>query len=65
MHEYGIETTANPTDEFDCIVLAVPHKEFKEDTIDNYMSISSAQPFIFDFRNTIKNVPKGVVYMTL
>ena len=65
MHEYGIETTANPTGEFDCIVLAVPHKEFKEENINNYMSMSSAQPFIFDFRNTIKNIPRGVVYMTL
>ena len=65
MHEYGIETTANPTGEFDCIVLAVPHKQFNEDTVDKYMAMSSAQPFIFDFRNTIKNVPRGVVYMTL
>jgi UDP-N-acetyl-D-galactosamine dehydrogenase len=65
MHEYGIEATANPTGEFDCIVLAVPHKEFKEDTIAKYLSMSTAQPFIFDFRNTIKDVPRGVVYMTL
>jgi len=65
MHEYGIELTAQPSGEYDCIVLAVPHQEFQKDTIEKYMTLSTAQPFIFDFRNMIKNVPRGVAYHTL
>lgn len=64
-HEYGIEVTESTFGEFDCIVLAVPHEVFKKDSIHKYLTMSTEKPFIFDFRNMIKDVPRGVAYHTL
>lgn len=65
MEEYGIEMNDMPVGEYDCIVLAVPHKEFERNNINFYMALSTDKPYIFDFRNMIKDVPRGVVYHTL
>ncbi|MEM6963773.1 MAG: nucleotide sugar dehydrogenase [Bacteroidota bacterium] len=65
MEEYGIEMNNMPTGAYDCIVLAVPHREFANNNINFYMALSTDKPYIFDFRNMIKDVPRGAVYHTL
>ena len=63
--EYGFETTENPQGPFDCIVLAVPHQQYRADGMDKYRSMCTDQPFIFDFRNIVKDVSEDVCYHTL
>ena len=63
--EYGFETTENPKGPFDCIVLAVPHQQYRADGMDKYRSMCTDQPFIFDFRNIVKDVSEDVCYHTL
>jgi len=46
-------------------VIAVPHKEFKSDDLKKYIDMCSDKPFIFDFRNILKDVSEDVCYQTL
>ena len=63
--EYGFETTENPQGPFDCIVIAVPHQQYRADGMEKYRSMCTDQPFIFDFRNIVKDVSEDVCYHTL
>jgi UDP-N-acetyl-D-galactosamine dehydrogenase len=58
-HEYGFGLTANPGNDYDAVIVTVPHNEYKELDDDYFAGITKSHGLIADlkgiYRNTIKN----------
>lgn len=58
-HEYGFGLTANPGNDYDAVIVTVPHNQYKELGDDYFAGITKSHGLVADlkgmYRNTIKN----------
>ncbi len=54
-HEYQLTMTENPGDNYDAIVLAVAHREFKSMKMNDLHSKMGANPIVFDLKGIFKS----------
>ncbi len=66
-HEYGLTLIDQPSDDYDAVIVAVSHKEYKELDFDYYKSIMKQDPVLLDIKG-IYEKPKediGMMYWRL
>ena len=67
--EFNIQSTdLDREKDFDCIILATPHDDFKEITLEKLKSISKDQPLLIDIRNFFDKkqaINQGFIYHSL
>lgn len=63
-HEYGIELKPNPGKDYDAVVVAVGHKDYKDQPASYYATLCRDHPFVFDIKKVI-DMDSQVNYMNL
>lgn len=54
-HEYGFELTANPSNDYDAVIVTVPHNEYKKLDDAYFASITKPSAVIADLKGIYKN----------
>jgi UDP-N-acetyl-D-glucosamine/UDP-N-acetyl-D-galactosamine dehydrogenase len=62
MHEYGFELTAKTSNDYDAIIVTVPHDSYKNYDDAYFASISKNNALIFDLKGTYRNIIKSRPY---
>lgn len=65
LHEYKINMTNKTTDDYDAIVLAVSHKEYKELDMLYFSNLCRDKVFLVDIKGMYKNLQHEVHYWSL
>lgn len=65
MHEYKLEMTKNPTNNYDAIVLAVSHAEYKGLNKSYFENLSNGKIFLVDIKGIYKHLRNEVNYWSL
>ena len=64
--EYGYELQANPTNDYDAIIVAVNHEEYKDLTEDQFKAMMADDKGVFvDIKGIFKNKIKDIDYWSL
>ena len=64
-HEYGFELTQNIGKDYDAIIIAVPHHNYKDFDDAYFASITKNDALIFDLKGTYRNTIKNRAYKSL
>ncbi|MCO5231729.1 MAG: nucleotide sugar dehydrogenase [Chitinophagales bacterium] len=64
-HEYGVQLSDNPGNQYDAVVVAVPHKEYKSLNEDYFKEILVSDALIVDLKNIFKNKITTFTHWTL
>jgi len=64
-HEYGYDIVDKIDDDYDCIIVAVNHREYLEFDEEYFKSISSENGILIDIKSIYKNKIKDLVYWSL
>jgi len=62
---YGIQVEKSPSGEFDAIVLAVDHEDYKHLSYYDYLKNGNEETIIFDVKGDKKDKFPSEVYMSL
>ena len=65
MHEYHIEMLNKPSSDYDAIVLAVSHKEYKNLNASYFKSLSKDKVFLVDIKGLYRNLQHELTYWSL
>ena len=66
MHEYGVGLVANPTNDYDAIIVAVNHKEYKNLTESDFNTMMKDDKGVFvDVKGIFKGKIKDLEYWSL
>lgn len=65
LEEYGYSLVENPEKDYDVIVLAVTHKEYKELSPEFFYKLASKNSIFVDIKGIFKNRIKGLQYWSL
>lgn len=65
MHEYGFELTAELTNDYDAVLVTVPHDEYKKLGDDHFASISKEHAIIADLKGIYRNKITSRQYWSL
>lgn len=63
--EYGLELTKNLRNDYDAVIIAVPHKPYFSLTEEYYLSISSPNALIADIKGIYRNKIQTLLYWSL
>lgn len=63
--EYGFKLIEKPTNKYDAIILAVPHKEYINFTEDYFLSLLTQRGIFYDIKGVYRNKIKNITYMSL
>lgn len=64
-HEYGFELTAKPSNDYDAIVVAVNHAEYKGLTEDDFKKLVNEKAIIVDIKGILRGKIKDLSYWSL
>lgn len=65
-HEYGLSLSSETNPPYDAIIVAVNHDQYAEMTLDNYRSLMSDEPILFDIKGMLKDRDMtGIHYWSL
>ena len=65
-HEYGLSLSSETNPPYDAIIVAVNHDQYAEMTLDNYRSLMSNKPILFDIKGMLKDRDMtGIHYWSL
>jgi UDP-N-acetyl-D-galactosamine dehydrogenase len=64
-HEYGFELTTNPGNDYDAIVVAVNHTEYKSMTEDDFKKLCKPTGIIIDLKGILNKKIKDLKYWSL
>ncbi len=54
-HEYGLKMTSKLAKNYDAVLLAVAHQEFKSLGLDHFLSLMPDRPILFDLKGILEN----------
>lgn len=57
-HEYGLAMTEKISDNYDAILVAVAHREFKTLPIEHFQNLMGERPVLFDLKGILDKQPK-------
>nr|WP_246853801.1 nucleotide sugar dehydrogenase [Rufibacter aurantiacus] len=64
-HEYGFALTANPSNDYDAVVVAVNHKDYLELDENYFQSISADSPIVIDLKGIYRGKINTLPYWSL
>jgi UDP-N-acetyl-D-galactosamine dehydrogenase len=64
-HEYGFELTPKPGNDYDAIVVAVNHKEYKQMTEADFQKLARPEALIVDLKGILRGRIKNLKYWSL
>src|SRR3989339_792131 len=64
-HEYGIKMVDKPTGKYNAIIMAVPHKEYRSMTQDDFKDLLVPHGLVVDIRGVFRNIIKDLDYWSL
>jgi UDP-N-acetyl-D-galactosamine dehydrogenase len=64
-HEYGFKMADKPTGKYNAIIMAVPHKEFRSMTQDDFKALLVPHGLVVDIRGVFRNIIKDLDYWSL
>ncbi|UAY52547.1 nucleotide sugar dehydrogenase [Ferruginibacter albus] len=64
-HEYGFELTSSLANDYDAVIIAVPHNDFKSKGEDYFNSITKQKAIIADLKGIYRNKISNRVYWSL
>ncbi|MBL0181862.1 MAG: nucleotide sugar dehydrogenase [Chitinophagaceae bacterium] len=64
-HEYGFELTANPGNDYDAVIVTVPHKEYKNLDDNHFASITKEHAMIADLKGIYRSRISSRKYWSL
>lgn len=64
-HEYGFELTANPGNDYDAVIVTVPHKEYKNLDDKYFASITKEHAMVADLKGIFRNKISSRKYWSL
>ena len=64
-HEYGIKMVDKPTGKYNAIIMAVPHKEYRSMTQDDFKALLVPHGLVVDIRGVFRNIIKDLDYWSL
>ena len=65
MHEYGFELTTQIADDYDAVIVTVPHDEYKNLDDAYFVSITKEKAIIADLKGTYRRKIKSRIYWSL
>ena len=64
-HEYGIKMADKPTGKYNAIIMAVPHKEYRSMTQDDFKALLVPHGLVVDIRGVFRSIIKDLDYWSL
>ena len=64
-HEYGLTLMDEPSTQYDAVVLAVAHKEYKSMTMSDIRALMNGQPILLDLKGLHQKTDDGLTYWRL
>lgn len=64
-HEYQLSMVDEPSSDYDAVIVAVSHKQYKELTQDYFKSIMKDSPILYDLKGMYREEMKGLEYWRL
>ena len=64
-HEYGIKMVDKPTGKYNAIIMAVPHKEYRSMTQDDFKALLVPHGLVVDIRGVFRSIIKDLDYWSL
>ena len=64
-HEYGFELTANPSNDYDAVIVTVPHKEYMELGDDYFSGITKEHAMVADLKGIFRDKIINRTYWSL
>ncbi len=64
-HEYKLTLTENLSDNYDAVIVAVAHEEYKKLTADYFKSITNDQPILMDLKGMYDFAKDDLMYWRL
>ena len=64
-HEYGFELTPEKGNNYDAVIVAVPHAQYKDLDDAFFASVTKREALIFDLKGTYRNKIKNREYRSL
>jgi UDP-N-acetyl-D-glucosamine/UDP-N-acetyl-D-galactosamine dehydrogenase len=64
-HEYGFELTAKPSKDYDAIVVAVNHAEYKDLKEDDFKKMTNEKAIVVDLKGILRGKIKDLSYWSL
>lgn len=64
-HEYGFGLTKEPANDYDAVIVAVPHNQYKDLTEDYWLSITKPGALLADLKGTYRNKISKINYWSL
>ena len=65
MEEYGLEIQDQPDENYDAVIVAVGHNEFKKMTMSDFKVLMNNQPILMDLKSLYKNNDEEITYWQL
>ncbi|MBI1780702.1 MAG: nucleotide sugar dehydrogenase [Sphingobacteriales bacterium] len=65
MHEYGFGLTKEPANDYDAVIITVPHNHYKDLTEDYWLSITKPGALLADLKGTYRNKISKLNYWSL
>ncbi len=64
-HEYGFELSQHQADDYDAVIIAVPHTAYKEKSASYFEGLTKDNGLIFDLKGILRNRISGRKYCSL
>jgi len=64
-HEYGFELTANPSNDYDAVIVTVPHKEYADLDDEYFSGITKSHAIVADLKGIFRNKITNRTYWSL
>ena len=64
-HEYGIKMADKPTGKYNAVIMAVPHKEYRSMTQDDFKALLVPHGLVVDIRGVFRSIIKDLDYWSL
>ncbi|RTL59967.1 MAG: nucleotide sugar dehydrogenase [Sphingobacteriales bacterium] len=65
VHEYGFGLTKEPANDYDAVIVTVPHNQYKDLTEDYWLSITKPGALLADLKGTYRNKISKINYWSL
>ena len=65
MEEYGLKIQDQPDENYDAVIVAVGHAEFKKMTMNDFKVLMKDQPILMDLKSLYKNNDQEITYWQL
>lgn len=64
-HEYGLTLSDRPSDNYDAVIVAVSHDEYKQMTMQDFRSLMNNAPILMDLKGLYQNDDENMTYWRL